>query len=760
MLDEILRIGSETLGMTAGQLAVTGGAAASAASLISLTVAYANSSKSHLKRVLKIASIPANKNAKPEDEDDMDGKGPLRVNKAVIKVGVDKRFYKQFRYILRIAIPNWKHKTIFIIMLHTAFLVLRTYLSVVVARIDGLIARDLIAADGKAFARSIGYWFMISLPATYTNSMIKYLQSKLAINLRTSLTNYVHDLYMKKRTYYKASNLDNRIDGADQLITSDINRFCNALASLYSNLGKPILDLIIFNYQLGRSIGFTGMVGLSLNYMITATLMRAVTPSFGKMAAIEAQLEGDFRTAHSRLITNAEEIGFYHGGDLEKSILNRTYLKLIKHINGIYNIRIAYNMFEDMIIKYSWSAVGLLISSIPVFYPEYAGSRTKREAAAIAEEDSIGGPVPEGGVDRKTGSRTQGFITNKRLMLSLADAGGRIMYSYKELSELAGYTYRVYNMLRVLQDLHDDKYVQTGENKDFSLENIQGTITYGYTGIKFDHVPVVTPNGDSILVRDLSFNISPGDHLMITGPNGAGKTSVVRLLSGLWPMFKGNISRPQDSLKEIIYIPQRPYLAIGTLRDQIIYPHSVDEMRAAGKTDEDLMAILKDVYLDYIPAREGGFDAVKEWKDGLSGGEKQRVQLARLFYHSPRFAVLDEATSAVSNDVEALLYTNCKDAGITVITISHRPTLFKYHQYLLRIGDGAEGDEWSFEQIGGSHAFLDSVEAEIKKIEKQLETTEGMKRRLQEINKELKLDVAIGGQAKEGDLKNAKRTLV
>ncbi|RKO90171.1 P-loop containing nucleoside triphosphate hydrolase protein, partial [Blyttiomyces helicus] len=149
-----------------------------------------------------------------------------------------------------------------------------------------------------------------------------------------------------------------------------------------------------------------------------------------------------------------------------------------------------------------------------------------------------------------------------------------------------------------------------------------------------------------------------------------------------------------------VYIPQRPYLAIGSLREQVIYPHSVEMMKKAGKTDEDLAQILKTVYLDYIPGREGGWDAVKEWKDVFSGGEKQRIQLARLFYHSPRFAVLDEATSAVSPDVEALLYSTAADANITLITISHRPALFKYHRHLLRVGEGSHGDEWSFEDIG------------------------------------------------------------
>jgi ATP-binding cassette subfamily D (ALD) long-chain fatty acid import protein len=317
---------------------------------------------------------------------------------------------------------------------------MRTYLTVIVARIDGKLVKDLVAGDGRSFMRSLGLFMAMALPATYTNSMIRYLQSKLALGLRTTLTSHVHELYMSENTYYKAINLDNRIDGADQLITTDINRFCSAFANLYSNLGKPILDILIFNYQLSRSIGMAGMWGLSLNYMVTFSILKAATPPFGKLAAQEAKLEGDFRTAHSRVITNAEEIGFYNGEELEKSLLDKTYSNLIKHINSIYRIRIAYNMFEDFVVKYSWSAVGLLMASIPVFFPDAAGERTKRQEMLmdLGEEDSTGGDII---VDSKTGSRTQGFIVNKRLMVSLADAGGRLMYSYKELSELAGYTY-------------------------------------------------------------------------------------------------------------------------------------------------------------------------------------------------------------------------------------------------------------------------------------------------------------------------------
>lgn len=150
--------------------------------------------------------------------------------------------------------------------------------------------------------------------------------------------------------------------------------------------------------------------------------------------------------AHSRLITNAEEIAFYNGSELEQSILNKTYSALIKHINSTYRVRISFNMFEDFVIKYCWSAVGLVIASIPVFVPSLAGGRTKRHELEISkleiEESSKANGMAAPQLDRKTGSRTQGFITNKRyfffnlanvlnirLMINLGDAGGRIMYA-------------------------------------------------------------------------------------------------------------------------------------------------------------------------------------------------------------------------------------------------------------------------------------------------------------------------------------------
>ena len=664
-----------------------------------------------------------------------DGSTTPQIPPPQTKPGLNLAFLHQFLSLLSIMIPRWSSKETGLLLSHGVFLVLRTYLSLVVARLDGAIVRDLVAANGRGFMLGILRWLSVGTLASYTNSMIKFLQSKISIAFRTRLTRYIHDLYLHPNlNFYKLSNLDGGVgQGADQFITQDLTLFCNAAASLYSSLGKPVVDILVFNYQLYQSLGPIALTGLLANYFATATMLRRLSPPFGKLKAVEGKKEGDFRGLHARLIANAEEVAFYGGADIEKVYLNKSFKELRGWMEGIYSLKIRYNMLEDFILKYSWSAFGYVITSLPVFLPTWGG------LGGVLERDSS--PAQD-----KSQGRMKEFITNKRLMLSLADAGGRMMYSIKDLSELAGYTSRVYTLISTLHRVHANAYYIRGSRhahlEAYSLADVHGTVQSGFDGIRLEDVPIVAPAlwpyGGDELIESLSFVVHSGEHLLISGSNGVGKSAIARIAAGLWPTYRGLVSRPRSiGADGVMFLPQRPYLSVGTLRDQVIYPHTELDMKDAGRRESELQRILDEAKLGYLPEREGGWDTRKEWKDVLSGGEKQRMAIARLLYHEPRYAFLDEGTSAVSSDVEGLLYETCKEKGITLVTISTRASLRKYHTYNLVLGLGDEGADWDLKRIGTAEE-KQGVEKELAELRKRLDEVEGLQKRRAEIEDELK----------------------
>ncbi|KAI1651276.1 ABC transporter transmembrane region 2-domain-containing protein [Daldinia loculata] len=621
------------------------------------------------------------------------------------KVELNREFFKSLLKLLKIVIPGARSKETRLLISHSFFLVVRTLISLKVAEMDGAIVKALVKGSGKEFLTRIVWWMLIAVPATFTNSMLSYHQAELSLRYRTRLTQYIHDKYLSQLTFYGISALDDRIKNPDQLIAVDVAKFSNSLAELYSNLAKPILDMTIYTWSLSKSVGGEGVMFMSLLVQLSAGVMRALTPPFGKYVADEARLEGEFRFQHSRLIDHSEEVALYHGHEAEKDTLDKGYFTLIKHVNYILRRRFYHGVMEDFVIKYFWGALGLLLCSVPVFF---------KLPGQLAGTSSMG-------------DRTESFVTNRRMLLSASDAFGRIMFSYREIMELAGYTSRVASLLDVMDDIqagHFEKKLvsSSGTEDNAAVLKGRGKVVES-KDIKFIDVPIISPNGD-VLVRALSFSLKQGDHLLVVGPNGCGKSSLFRILGGLWPVYGGTVYKPPFT--DIFYIPQRPYLSRGSLRQQITYPDSLRSVRARGVTDAQLLDILKILSLEHlVDLYPEGWDAEAEWRDVLSGGLQQRVAMARLFYHKPRYAILDECTSSVTLETEKVMYDNAKALGITLMTVSHRRSLWKYHSRILQFD-------------GQGHYVFTKLDAERRlKLEDEKEDLEVLLRQVPEIERRI-----------------------
>ncbi|CAG9560707.1 unnamed protein product [Danaus chrysippus] len=594
---------------------------------------------------------------------DKDRKGP--------KAQVDAQFFAELKSLWKIMVPGlWTKESGFMALIALS-LISRTLCDLWLIQHTTLVEGSIITMNLPEFRKLLTQLF-ISMPLiSLVNNMLKWSIGEVKLRLRTNLSLHLYQQYLKGFTYYQVTNLDNRISNADQLLTTDIDKFCDTVIDLYSNISKPMLDISIYLYRLTVNLG-PSTPGIMMAYLLVSgiflTYLRKPT---AKMTVQEQKLEGEFRYVNSRLITNSEEIAFYQGNHREQLTILASFYKLTRHLRNFLNFRVMMGFIDNIVAKYIAITVGFYAVSRPFFVKDHNLLTTGTEQ-----------------------DRFQHYYTYGRMLVKMAEGIGRLVLSGRELSKLAGLTARVTQLRHVLEDINKGNYKRTmverqanGNGPPMLLSPGAGKIIYQDKIIRFDKVPLVTPNGD-VLIKELTFEVKSGINVLVCGPNGCGKSSMFRMLGELWPIFGGTLTKPPKG--KLFYVPQRPYMTLGTFRDQVIYPQTQQEMVRRGRTDEELLKFLEIVQLSYLVTREGGWDAVEDWMDVLSGGEKQRIAMARLFYHAPQFAILDECTSAVSVDVEGQMYRYCREMGISLFTVSHRKSLWQHHDHFLQM-DGRGG---------------------------------------------------------------------
>ncbi|KAM3959933.1 LOW QUALITY PROTEIN: ATP binding cassette subfamily D [Aphomia sociella] len=623
--------------------------------------------------------------------------------------GLNLEFLRQIVTLAKIMVPGFRSHEVALLSAHTLCLFSRTFLSIYVASLEGSIVRHIVQKDMKRFAALLLQWFSIAIPATFINSMIRYLEGRLALAFRTRLVNHAYELYFKNQTYYRVANLDARIENADHRLTEDVSVFTQSVAHLYSSLTKPCFDLLLIVLTLASYSSkmkgniFMGPGFATVVICLTGQLLRLLSPRFGALAGDEARMRANLRHVHARLIAHAEEVAFYGGHKVELGQLQSAYKELVAQMTSVFNKKLWYVMLEQFCMKYVWSGTGMVMLALPIL----TGTASGESGESIS-------------------ARTEYMTTSRNLLNSAADAIERLMSSYKEVVTLAGYATRVSDMLTVFAEVARGRCVRAvhaapaapgfqvtfRDNQPVPL----GKISYSNDlSIHLKNVPIVTPACD-VVASGVTLHIAPGTHLLIVGPNGCGKSSLFRIISGLWPVFGGELQVPRpcgcescaddgnstaavcSSRPIMFYIPQRPYMSMGSLLDQVTYPSRVLSSDAAALAAAEARAsrILRAVRLDACAARHGGLRACADWRATLSGGEKQRMAMARMFYHRPVYALLDECTSAVSMETEVVMYEEAVKEGITLLSITHRPSVWKYHTHVLEF-DGA--GNWSFRPL-------------------------------------------------------------
>jgi ABC-type uncharacterized transport system fused permease/ATPase subunit len=618
------------------------------------------------------------------------------------------KFWSRLYKMLRLAVPTWKSESFRMLIVQFSFLVLRALLTVRLSQINVQLLTSAISnASWAKWARWLVNMLGWTAIGISVNSGLHFVEHCLRLSLRRELTIRAHELYMRNNFFYHANVMQSGValDNLDQRIASDIYEFCFEVVGLYGHSFKPLLEFLLSISVAMNDIGAKRPLAMFGWFFVVGGMISVASPRIGAVVAERQEAEGEFRRVHTRLIAHAEEIAFLRGSDAEKALLNSRFDDMVTQY-GSHNLKYLAKKVFDELLKFQAPLVGGIAVHIPFLL------KSNINAA----------------------ERITKFRSTETIMLKSGSAFGETMLLHKRFQRVSGFTKRIAELFEALEKVEDGS--NTSKMTQASRANAEKLIESRIVGdrIEFIHLTVAAPEPTSsfgspdedddddnnartssrpskrLLVKDLNLSIPPGKNVMVTGPNGCGKTSLFRVLAGLWPAESGTVIAPRTN---VMWLPQRPYLVLGNLRDQVTYPLQFREGReeavASGggcgrvisqEEDRRIVLCLRKAGLDRFVDQEQGLELTHhEWNTVLSGGERQRLGFARLFYGRPQYAVLDESTSALNPEIEKELYTEiASSTDVTVISIAHRMALSKYHDYKLQIiGDGS-GD-WKIEKL-------------------------------------------------------------
>ena len=501
---------------------------------------------------------------------------------------------------------------------------------------------SLVAYKADAFWQTVAIYAFCLVLALPIRALQSYLIPKLGLLWRQWLSSRLLGRYLTNRAYYVLNPNDEaaeEIDNPDQRISQDAASFTSTSLSVTVEIFSALLTFFSFIIVLW-TISSTLATWLLL-YSVAGTAV--IVFASRKLVALNYQqlkLEADFRYGLVHIRDNAESIAFYGGEQQE-------FQEADRRLDG------AITNYNRLII---WEA---LISVIQRSYDYFSRFLPWLVIAPIYFAKQV-----------DFGVFGQASIAFSQVLFSVS-------YIVNNIDRLAAFSASI-SRLEGFQGKVEAIGAEMARSQTAALAPAPDQRP---ASILVSHVDLVPPRSSRLLVRDLSVEVTASQRLLVVGPSGCGKTSFLRTVSGLWPPAAGQVERPPEG--DLMFIPQKPYMLLGSLREQLCYPQDPGRF-----SDDQLRHVLTQVRLPELVQRYPDLEIKQDWPRLLSLGEQQRLAFARLLLSSPRFVVLDEATSALDVVTERHLYGLLAEREMAFVSVGHRPTLTEFHDTVLEL-DGS-----------------------------------------------------------------------